>query len=111
MRHYTTEQRKRAAEKARQWNRDNAERRHLYDKKRRAERRTLLIKLLGGKCNCCGEDNPEQLDFDHINAKDKTIHISRRITISIDRLIKEIEKCQLLCIPCHKAKTIKNKEY
>ena len=99
------DQRERNAARARQWNKDNAERRAVYDAQRRTERRALLIKHLGGKCVKCGCDDPNQLEFDHIDASTKTIHISRRIARAIETILEEIEKCQLLCNECHKAKT------
>lgn len=68
-----------------------------------AERRNSWIKE-NGPCRGCGSDeNPE---VDHINPQTKEIPIrsvwSRRKEIRD----KELAKCQVLCKPCHNAKTI-----
>lgn len=63
-----------------------------------------FINLLGGKCQKCGEDRPWLLNFHHKNPEEKEFHIKdiRRKRLSF--LIKEIEKCELLCYNCHKEK-------
>lgn len=39
--------------------------------------------------------------FHHINPKEKEFNISGNLTSSLDKLQKEINKCQLLCSNCH----------
>lgn len=77
------------------------ERNSLYYYTKREE----LIKLLGGKCAICGETNHSLLEFDHINPFDKNIDVSSHIT-STNVIQNELNKLQLLCINCHKNKTI-----
>lgn len=59
-------------------------------------------------CVLCGEEDPLVLEFDHL--QDKEFCISRGLgdAYSIDRLQKEIEKCQVLCANCHKRKTARD---
>jgi 5-methylcytosine-specific restriction endonuclease McrA len=68
------------------------------------ERRAKLIDLLGGECVGCG--SREDLQFDHRDPAGKTLEISRQITYSLEVVLAEIEKCQLLCGSCHKQKTL-----
>jgi len=89
----------------------NRLRRQKYNVEFRIERRKILIKHLGGKCNNCGCDDHEVLEFDHIDPKTKTIAISRNMFLALDTLLEELKKCQLLCVQCHTKKTMDNKEY
>ena len=66
------------------------------------ERRYFLIQLLGGKCAKCG--SVWNLEFDHIDKKTKTYSISKIWSYSIQKVLAEIAKCQLLCEECHKKK-------
>lgn len=56
-------------------------------------------------CEECGESDILYLEFDHI--KDKKFSISRLIRqgASLDNIKKEISKCQILCLKCHRLKT------
>lgn len=65
-------------------------------------RRLFAINYLGGKCNNCGILN--NLQFDHINPKNKKYNISKILMYKIDTLTEELNKCQLLCEKCHKQK-------
>lgn len=62
-----------------------------------------------GPCVRCGSD--ERLEFDHIDSDTKTVNVSRMQGWSEPRIEAEIAKCQVLCKPCHVAKTIEMKEY
>lgn len=68
-------------------------------------RRLQVIEHYGGKCNCCGESQPEFLAIDHIN-NDGAEH-RRQLTITIvDWLIQNNypEGFQVLCHNCNSAK-------
>lgn len=76
-----------------------------YQRKIRAERRALAIDLLGGKCVECG--TTERLHFDHVHNDRESLRdmVSALFCCKIERLIAELEKCQLLCASCHAYKT------
>lgn len=58
---------------------------------------------MGGKCQRCG--SIDNLEFDHIDPKDKNFTIGKRlVSAPIDEIKIELEKCQLLCKLCHKEK-------
>lgn len=66
-------------------------------------RKQEFITILGGKCVDCGcVDN---LEFDHINPKEKSFNISKNYSKNYDELLKEVLKCALRCKDCHKIKT------
>lgn len=72
-----------------------------YLKKIRSE---YLIKMLGGKCKSCGKQFPVGVfDFHHINPKAKKFSISlHMVNKSMEALVKEAKKCDLLCANCHR---------
>jgi len=63
--------------------------------------------LLTHPCVDCEEDNPILLDFDHL--KDKYKDVSKMVVAaaSIKSLEKEIAKCEIRCVKCHRKKTAK----
>lgn len=66
---------------------------------------TLLAEcrvVLGGICVKCG--SRKSLEFDHIDPETKEFEISRARSVSYERLMLELVKCQLLCTDCHKIK-------
>ena len=57
----------------------------------------------GLKCEKCGFNHPAALDFHHSNPEEKEFNISTLKHIgSKEKLIKEIEKCVVLCANCHR---------
>ena len=64
-------------------------------------RRSLGIKILGGKCEACGATTA--LEVDHVNPDTKVSH--RIWSWSWNRILRELAKCQLLCHDCHLKKT------
>lgn len=56
-------------------------------------------------CVVCGEDDPVVLEFDHIERSTKFMAIAEMATYSLDRIQKEIDKCQVMCANCHRRHT------
>ena len=116
---YIEENKGKIKERQRKYYYDNPEhikklRKALYEKHQeklveeqrriRDERRAILSEHLGGKCVRCG--SVENLEFDHIFKENKSFTIGSSLTcFSIEDLILEADKCQLLCRPCHIEKT------
>lgn len=61
------------------------------------------IKLLGGKCKNCGDENIFHLSFHHYS-NDKEISISQMKNVRWSIIKEEIKKCELLCENCHAEK-------
>lgn len=69
-------------------------------------RRRLKLKLIahkGGKCQLCGYDKPVPgaYDFHHRDPSQKSFGISGSTIRAWKVLVKELEKCDLLCRNCH----------
>lgn len=75
-----------------------------YKTKQQYKKRLAEIKQAGG-CVDCGEKNPIVLDFDHL--KDKKYNISRMIHdgFSWKAIMKEVNKCEVVCANCHRLRT------
>lgn len=53
-------------------------------------------------CLDCGENDPIVLVFHHRNPEEKSFSIGRATgTMSVSRLMQELEKCDVLCANCH----------
>ena len=65
----------------------------------------IIQYLLNNPCIDCGESNPFFLEFDH--TKDKRDNVSALRNHGLDTLKKEIDKCEIRCVKCHKIKTAK----
>ena len=60
-------------------------------------------------CAVCGYNkHPAALHFDHIDPTTKECELGDN-TVSMPRILKEIEKCQVLCANCHAEKTWENR--
>lgn len=53
------------------------------------------------KCEQCGENHPQCLEFHHVDPSQKDFMISK-IRFSSQKLKKELEKCIVLCSNCHR---------
>jgi len=67
-------------------------------------RKKQIVELKGGKCSKCGyRKNLAGLCFHHLddNIKDMTLDIRHLSNNSMKTIMKELEKCELLCHLCH----------
>ena len=76
-----------------------------YYKKYYDKNKAQCIEYLGGKCVKCGTTH--NLQFDHIKREGKKYTIASKLSYKFDNLKEELDKCQLLCAPCHLEKTAK----
>lgn len=64
----------------------------------------ICVYLLDHPCVDCGEDNILVLEFDHL--RNKKFNVSAMITNhNLEKIKKEIKKCEVRCANCHKIKT------
>lgn len=60
------------------------------------------IKLAKG-CERCGFiEHPAALEFHHRNPKTKKFTVGHGTHVGLDRLLKEVAKCRILCANCHR---------
>jgi len=70
----------------------------------RHKRLKKSIEYKGGKCEVCGYNKSKRaLTFHHIHPKTKLFSLDSRniLTKNWDVIVKELDKCQLLCMNCH----------
>lgn len=69
------------------------------------EKRCKLIELFGDKCTVCGYNRCyAALEFHHVDPSVKEYSPSKLLNnySTLDKLLKEVEKCVLLCSNCHR---------
>ena len=54
-------------------------------------------------CVDCGNSDPRVLDFDHL--RDKDYNVANMWGLSVARIQKEIDKCEMRCANCHRIVT------
>lgn len=102
----TEEQIKNNKEKRKEWVEKNKEYINKKRNERKKKHKEYLIEMLGGKCSGCS--SVKNLEFDHLDRKQKEFNISAFLAYKLEKLIPEAKKCQLLCDNCHKLKTLIN---
>ena len=69
-----------------------------------SRRRKKMLDYLGGLCINCS--TTENLQIDHKDATTKSFCVSKNWSIAWTRLAVELDKCQILCKPCHYEKSV-----
>lgn len=75
------------------------------NRKRRKERKEWFYEYLSDKsCINCGEVENVCLDHHHVNPEEKHDGIGHMLTElrSIESILKEIDKCVIICSNCHR---------
>ncbi len=89
----------------REWQDRNRDRIAAYNRDRRDQRQEILDRLKSVPCaDCGGTFPPVCMDFDHVG-DDKSFTISRASTRSIETVLAEIAKCEVVCANCHRIRT------
>jgi transposase-like protein len=70
---------------------------------RRRKVKAILVDEAGGRCQLCGYNRYQgALEFHHRDPRQKRFQLSLGgLTLAIDRLREEAQKCALLCANCH----------
>ena len=78
-------------------------------KKENLNRKILLVnKIKNVPCMDCNNMFPPMcMDFDHRNSEDKVESISNMVRsyIGLEKLLREIAKCDIVCANCHRIRT------
>lgn len=84
----------------------NIEKEKERAKLKRVARRQLLWIAKDRPCMDCGvKFNPWVMDFDHRPDEVKVNHVSHMLGASIESLLEEISKCDVVCSNCHRNRT------
>lgn len=96
--------------------RDNVKRGYAANRKRRQEmansnnrkKKRELVESFGGKCHDCGNSyNDCVYDFHHLDSSKKDVNPSHAMKWGKERMMKELEKCIMLCANCHRMRHYK----
>ncbi|AHB31637.1 HNH endonuclease [Arthrobacter phage vB_ArS-ArV2] len=86
-----------------------------YAAERRAPRQALCdkIKMESGCMDCGLQPKYSQvLEFDHRPGEVKLFHISdRMVTGTVEDLLAEIAKCDVVCANCHRIRTVEKNQF
>jgi hypothetical protein len=74
-------------------------------RKYRRYRMVSEIKLLVGCTDCGWAGHSEALQFDHLPNTTKAFNISNSYLLSVEKILNEIEKCEVVCTNCHAIRT------
>lgn len=75
------------------------------------EQRLWLDALKDAPCaDCGGTFPPECMDFDHVDPSTKSFCVGKGpASYGRERVLAEIEKCELVCANCHRVRTWKHR--
>lgn len=80
---------------------------YIYQSTRWNRKKAILVKYKGEKCEKCGRHgHPSIFDFHHRDPNKKDFAIGNMRRLSITKLFKEADKCDLLCACCHRLQHI-----
>ena len=85
-----------------------------YQKERLATKREFLnqYKVERGCCVCGYNAHPVALELNHIDPNTKSFGISSKlISLTTEKLMNELEKCNVMCANCHQIHTHENKHH
>lgn len=84
-----------------------------YNSDRRKKIKKLIGDLkIGQGCMDCGYNaHPEALEFDHIS-DNKLFSVSHaiRMGFGLEKIMLEIDKCELVCANCHRVRTYNRRQ-
>jgi L-lysine 2,3-aminomutase len=78
-------------------------------KRQRIKRTRLILEFFATHpCVDCGETDPVVLEFDHLH--DKAFEVTQGLEWrSWQRILEEIEKCEVVCANCHRRRTARRR--
>lgn len=74
-------------------------------KRRHAAYALVSGTLVGSSCADCGTRNPEVFEFDHVGKKVANVSKLAFASYSTRRIAQEIERCEVVCVNCHRRRT------
>lgn len=80
----------------------------------RAKYQKIITEKKEVPCHDCGQNYPSYvMDFDHRNGEEKEFNVShaRAGGKTIEQLLEEINKCDVVCANCHRIRTFGSTQY
>jgi hypothetical protein len=78
----------------------------LKTKEQTDRRREMLAEIKDVPCQDCGGSFPScAMDFDHRDPSEKQFDIGKTVTRAWDKILLEIDKCDIVCANCHRIRT------
>jgi transcriptional regulator with XRE-family HTH domain len=69
----------------------------------RRKTKQRAVEYKGGECSICSYNKSiNALDFHHLDPKEKDFNLSANMSMSWDKIVKELDKCILVCSNCHR---------
>ena len=100
---YYYNNKERCAEKSKLWRKENKEYVKEKQKTQKRIRKLEAIQYLGGKCSSCKQEyHPAIYEFHHRDPTLKEKDPSKMLSLSWERITKELDNCDLLCANCHR---------
>jgi hypothetical protein len=106
------ERKKRKTENTRRLDKQYPEKKKAYNKRFYESRRKMLHQLKDSSCKDCGVCYPPYvMHFDHVPGRgEKAFDIGKSFYMySVEKLLAEIAKCDLVCANCHAERTHQRK--
>jgi hypothetical protein len=70
--------------------------------RRKHKIKAMIVEIKGGKCSLCGySKHLGSLQFHHLDPSKKDFRLGKMGSHSLDKILKEVDKCVLLCSNCH----------
>lgn len=96
----------RRSEQNKEWCKNNKDRVIFHANKTRKSRMDFLWGKKSVPCADCGiKYHPWVMHFDHRNPQLKVFNVGHGVTKSMERLVSEINKCDVVCANCHSERT------
>lgn len=82
---------------------EKSEKNYQRVKNYRQKMKLRLVEYKGGKCSLCGYNKcVKALEFHHIDPHKKDFQISRYSNLKWETVVREVDKCILVCSNCHR---------
>lgn len=80
---------------------------YIFQMRRWNKKKISAVAYKGGKCIKCGSiEHPVNFDFHHRNPNEKSFDWSIMRRFSQTKINSELDKCDLLCVRCHRLLTV-----
>ena len=99
-----------SAERSTNYQRSNPEKFATSQRRYNQKKQAFIDALKDVPCADCGIKYPPYvMDFDHLPQYEKEFTISRSTHITMEALLLEVSKCEIMCSNCHRIRTHERK--